>query len=303
MTPETDMLALDATVEGELVRIGELARRVALSPHVLRAWERRYGLLTPIRTDSGYRLYSAADEARIRDMRARVARGAAPAEAAEAIRRAVRSGAQRAAPHQSDPIAELRSAMTAFDEAAVETIFDGVVTTVGSDALIAAVLIPFLRGVGERWARAETTIAQEHFVSTSVRRRLGQLIPARPATGPKALLACPPGELHDLPLAMTAVTLSTRGWRVTLLGADTPIASVGEVADQLTPDIVVLASPFAERFGAAARDLTRIAKRHPIALGGSGASAAHATRIGATHLTGDPVQAAAALTSDHGKGR
>ncbi|HVD14550.1 MAG TPA: MerR family transcriptional regulator, partial [Actinomycetota bacterium] len=64
------------------LRIGELARRTGVSPELLRAWERRYGLLRPARTQGGYRLYTAADEARIRRMRAYLARGVAAAEAA-----------------------------------------------------------------------------------------------------------------------------------------------------------------------------------------------------------------------------
>jgi DNA-binding transcriptional MerR regulator len=64
------------------LRIGELARRTGASPELLRAWERRYGLLRPSRSQGGYRLYTAADEARIRHMRAYLARGVAAAEAA-----------------------------------------------------------------------------------------------------------------------------------------------------------------------------------------------------------------------------
>src|SRR3984893_12841576 len=65
-----------------LLRIGELSRRVGVSDHVLRAWERRYGLLQPVRSPGGYRLYSDADERRIRRMQAHLARGLSAAEAA-----------------------------------------------------------------------------------------------------------------------------------------------------------------------------------------------------------------------------
>ena len=76
------------------LRIGELARRSGVSADLLRAWERRYALLTPVRTAGGYRLYSADDEARVRSMRAHLAQGLSAAEAARLIREATAGAAQ-----------------------------------------------------------------------------------------------------------------------------------------------------------------------------------------------------------------
>src|SRR5437588_2537185 len=73
---------MDQEIPSARVRIGELGRRVGVSEHVLRAWERRYGLLRPVRTPGGYRLYSDADERRIRRMQAHLAAGLSAAEAA-----------------------------------------------------------------------------------------------------------------------------------------------------------------------------------------------------------------------------
>src|SRR5919107_4592338 len=67
-----------------LLRIGELARRLGVSQDVLRAWERRYGLLEPVRSSGGFRLYTAADEQRVRRMQSHLARGLAAAQAAQA---------------------------------------------------------------------------------------------------------------------------------------------------------------------------------------------------------------------------
>lgn len=273
----------------ELVRIGELARRVALSPHVLRAWERRYGLLAPLRTDGGFRLYSAADEMRIREMQARIARGMAPSEAALGMPPAT-------SPADLDPgapVAELREAMGAFDAVAVERSLDRVVAAIGVDALIAGILIPFLREVGDRWAHGEVTVAQEHFVSGVLRSRLLRLGESTPSRGDRhAVLACPPGELHDLPLVMTAAALRTRGCRVTFLGANTPVGAIAEVAGRVTADVIVVGSPFAERFETSAREFARLGRVLGLAIGGAGASPALGRRLHATYLEGGPVQAA-----------
>src|SRR5437763_13810758 len=86
---------MDQDIPSARVRIGELGRRVGLSEHVPRAWERRYGLLRPERSPGGYRLYSAADERRIRRMQAHLAAGLSAAGAERAAQRGGLDGLQQ----------------------------------------------------------------------------------------------------------------------------------------------------------------------------------------------------------------
>src|SRR3954470_10698682 len=67
------------------LRIGAFSRRVGISAAVLRAWEARYGLFSPIRTAGGYRLYGPEDEQRAQRMRTLIARGLAAAESARVV--------------------------------------------------------------------------------------------------------------------------------------------------------------------------------------------------------------------------
>ena len=93
------------------------------------------------------------------------------------------------------------------------------------------VVLPYLRDLGERWERGEATVAQEHFASNVLRGRLLGL--ARGwgrGSGPRAVLACAPGELHDLPLIVFGLVLSARGWVITYLGPDTPISTIQELS-------------------------------------------------------------------------
>jgi len=112
-----------------LLRIGELSRRLGVSDHVLRAWESRYGLLQPVRSPGGFRLYSGADELRIRRMQAYLAEGLSAAEAARAAvgREASTSRGYLAGPRLtesagSEPFAGLRQALDAFDEPAAQAV-------------------------------------------------------------------------------------------------------------------------------------------------------------------------------------
>ena len=105
------------------------------------------------------------------------------------------------------------------------------------------VLIPYLAELGDRWHRGAASVAQEHFASNLVRGRLAGL--ARgwgSGHGPRAVLACPSGELHDLALMVFGIVLNRSGWRIDYLGANTPIEELDVAIDSTHPDLVVLAA-------------------------------------------------------------
>ena len=117
--------SMDTPDGSPVLRIGELSRRADVSDHVLRAWESRYGLLKPVRSAGGFRLYSEADALRVRRMQAHLARGLSAAEAARAVlgedSRAGADPGRAAGPHRAPPAAgelsgDLRQALDAFDE-------------------------------------------------------------------------------------------------------------------------------------------------------------------------------------------
>jgi DNA-binding transcriptional MerR regulator len=295
------------------LRIGELARRTGASPELLRAWERRYGLLRPTRSQGGFRLYTAADEERIRRMREYLARGVAAAEAArlagdaetpgpgaEITTPAVVAPETAAVPSPPLPAAtrELAGALDRFDEEQTHAVLDRLLAAYRTETILRDLLIPYLHDLGERWARGEVSVAQEHFASNLLRGRLLGL--ARgwgQGHGPTAVLACLPSEQHDLGLITFGITLYRRGWRIIYLGPDTPIATIRQAADSIAPDLVVLAGtvpkPFADHADAIA-DLTR---HTTVALGGAGTTEELATRTGARLLDQDPVSAAQSMDS------
>ena len=140
------------------------------------------------------------------------------------------------------------------------------------DTLLSDVVLPYLRELGERWERGDASIAQEHFASSVLRGRLLGL--ARGwglGVGPAAVLACLPGEQHDLGLIAFGLALRARGWRIVYLGTDTPIETVEEVSRRLDPSLVVLNAVTGERVRPARHQLRALAGRHRLALGGAGA--------------------------------
>src|SRR3984893_10643121 len=291
---------MDALEGPALLRIGELSRRLGVSDHVLRAWENRYGLLQPVRSSGGFRLYSEADALRVRRMQAHLARGLSAAEAARAVLgQDSRAGHGPAAGPDRVPVAGnelsgvLRQALDAFDEPAAQAVLDRLLSDLSVTTVLRDVVLPYLTELGERWERGTASVAQEHFASNVIRGRLARL--ARGwgnGHGPRAVLACPPGELHDLALMIFGIVLNRNGWRIDYLGMNTPVDELTRTVDARHPALVVVAATLPETLGPLAAQLTALARRSPLALAGAGATPQIAAAVGARLLTGDPVTAA-----------
>ena len=282
-------------IEQHSLRIGELSRRAAVSPELLRAWERRYGLLRPIRSDGGFRLYSAADEERVRRMQAHLAAGLSAAEAARLAAATAEDAAPAGRPLDPDAGA-LGAALDRLDEGAAQREFDRLLAVYTVETLLGQVVLPYLRALGERWETGEATVGQEHFASNIIRGRLLGL--ARgwdEGGGPRVLLACAPGELHDLALIVFGLLLRSRGFRITFLGPDTPLDALADTAARLEPELVVLSATMPTLLESDMPQLASLARTHRLALGGAGVPPELAAAVGAELLAGDPVAAAGAV--------
>lgn len=282
-----------------LLRIGELGRRHGVSPDLLRAWERRYGLLRPERSAGGFRLYTPEDEERVRAMRRGLAQGLS---AAVAARMALREPVAAAGPDRTmalaDARAELARSLESFSDVDAQAVLDRLLATFSVVTVLRDVVLPYLRDVGDRWETGELTVGQEHFASGVIRGRLLGL--ARgwdTGVGPRALLACPPDERHDLGLVCFGLALREHGWRITHLGTDTPIDTLREAAAGLDPAVVVVCSEREEPMRAAIGEIEQLARRFEVALAGRGASAEMAHRAGARLLQDAPVAAAARIAA------
>lgn len=285
--------------ERPALRIGELSRRVGLSDHVLRAWETRYGLLHPFRSSGGYRLYSEADAERIRRMQEHLAAGLSAAEAAQAVlAEAPGPPAGSGSLGVGELAVALRETLEAFDEPGAQAVLDRLLSDLSLPTVLRDVVMPYLRDLGDRWEDGTASVAQEHFASFVLRGRLAGL--ARgwgEGRGPRALLACPPYELHDLALMVFGIVLNRYGWRIDYLGTSTPMAELVRAAEATAPQLVVVAASTPEALEPVRDELSALAARFPLALAGAGATAELTAQVGARHLPGDPVSEAEQLGS------
>jgi methanogenic corrinoid protein MtbC1 len=302
---------MDQDKKSAVLRIGELSRRVGVSEYVLRAWESRYGLLRPARSAGGYRLYSEDDEGRVRRMQVHLADGLAAAQAARAAIADDRPGRLDAGAVDEPPRADLADsaeglgrALAEMDEPAAQAVLDRLLTDFTVESVLRDVLMPYLHDLGERWEEGTVSVAQEHFASHVFRGRLSGL--ARgwgSGRGPQALLACPPGELHEIALLAFGIVLNRNGWRVRYLGADTPMADLIQVASETRPALVILSATTSPRFAAVEPDLLSLAGVATLALAGEGATKHLAEATGARLITGDVVTSAQQLAGTFSPGQ
>ena len=280
-----------------MIRIGELSRRSGVSVELLRAWESRYDLVEPQRTTGGFRLYSDRDESRVRRMRALLSQGRSAAQAARDVLRE-EEGAGRTTIVPAGLVATIDEALLAFDEPAAHDALDRLFSTVHVEAALEDAILPELRSIGDRWANGAVSVAQEHFSSTLVRGRLLALARGWDrGRGRRAVLACLPGELHDIGLIAFGIILHRQGWRILYLGQDTPIETSAATAKRTRADALVLIAVEARRFRAVADLVLDLPRGTTVAIGGAGATTSVARRMRAVLLGPDLTRGAGQLVA------
>ncbi len=271
------------------LRIGEFARRVGVNPELLRAWERRYGLLQPIRTEGGFRLYTSEDAERVGQMKAALAEGLSAAEAARRTLEPVRTE-EVGLEHARE---RLLAAAHAYDESAIHSILDEALGGFALETVLRGLVLPALREIGDEWERGELEVGEEHFATTVIRERLLALSRFwSRGGGPLAILACAPGELHDIGLIAFGLVLRSHSWRIFFLGASTPVESVAKAAAAFRPKLVVVSSMQGALLEDVGDELRRLARTAPLVLSGHGASEELCGRLSVDRLDGDLVAAA-----------
>jgi methanogenic corrinoid protein MtbC1 len=258
--------------------IKQAAQRSGVSVPLLRAWERRYGIVEPARTASGYRLYDEGAITRLRAMRALVADGWSPSTAAthvlelgdEAITElagrtapnsnANGSGQRELRPDARPPADTLTAAfvesVAALDEPAFEAVLDDMFARGSFEHVATEIVMPSLVAIGERWARGELDVAAEHAAAAAVQRRLGSAFTAagRPTTETGlVLVGLPPGARHELGALAFATAARRSGVPVAYLGADLPVDNWIEAAARTEARAAVIGVVIADDATAAER--------------------------------------------------
>lgn len=238
-----------------------VVRETGLKPDVLRAWERRYNLPVPNRSEGGHRLYSAYDIETLKWLVARQAEGLSISRAVRLWREILQTGKDPLAAYQPAPPANLYTAVStttnldtlrsewlkaccSFDEQKAEEVLNHAFALFPVEQVCTSLLQQGLHELGSAWFAGSVSAQQEHFASSLAVRSLEALLNAspRPTRPYTVMIGCPPGEWHNFPVLLLALLLRRRGFRVVNLGANIPMERIAETAQLIQPDLVILSA-------------------------------------------------------------
>jgi methylmalonyl-CoA mutase cobalamin-binding subunit/DNA-binding transcriptional MerR regulator len=283
-----------------------VALRTGLTPDLLRAWERRYGVVTPIRSEGGQRLYSDEDVERLSLLMLAVNGGRAISEVAKLPMRELQGIVDRdahavrlirapvpAASSQSRESlkAAALSAVERFDGGELEAMLRAATLRLGIDEVMDGIIGPLLLTIGARWHAGLLGPAQEHLATAVIRRTLTWTMEnAALAPGARALVvATLAGQTHELGAMLVAAAASSHGWRVVYLGTNLPAAEIAAAAAQTQSSAVALSFVYPAddpAIAGALRELRAALPAHVAILAGGSAAANYAPALSAVGAIG-----------------
>ncbi len=254
--------------------IKAVSQATGLSIETLRAWERRYQIVAPVRDGNGRRAYQPDDVIRLRKLREATEKGhpiSRLARLGEAeLDRILGPGAPGSpggSPQQSLG-AQIIAAAADYRPEDCDRLLAMALALLPVSQVVIDVLAPALVEVGERWHRGQFSIAQERIVSSAVRKQLSSVLDtySRIATGPLMVLSTPAGERHELGILMCALLAASRNIRCHYLGADLPAEDLVTYATRVRADVLALSVVSGANATAALDELARLAEFLPVQI-------------------------------------
>lgn len=258
--------------------ISAVAEKTGLSTHVIRAWERRYGAVSPDRSDGNQRLYSDDDVRRLRLLRNAVAAGhslqeIAARDAAYLARLMGEEGVEaalsstRAVPPQAivrffdDCMRSVRS----LDPAGLDATLAQASVVLDRATLVERLMMPLLERIGTLWVEGDLGIAHEHAATVIIRTFLSNLTRQYdvPFGAPAIVVGTPAGQTHELGAMFCAALAASRRWRTFFLGPDTPASEIAAAARQASARAVALSVVYPCNDPATAREIEDLRDKLP----------------------------------------
>ncbi|MEE4380192.1 MAG: MerR family transcriptional regulator [Candidatus Competibacteraceae bacterium] len=259
-----------------LLPIRTVSNLTGVNPVTLRAWERRYGLIKPIRTPKGHRLYALNDVDLINQIVNLLNNGMSISQVGQVLHQDQQPVEVLQDQQEYDPWTGYRQrlvqAIGLFDERILNQIYTEALSLYPIELVTHQLIVPLLRELGDRWEQGQGSVAEEHFFSVFMRNKLGARFHhhSRDARGPKLLAACLPGEHHEVGILLFALAALDRDFRVVLLGANTPLTALPDVVEQTGGHAVVLSGSQHTPAAVVEKELPEFVKQiqTPVFIGG-----------------------------------
>jgi DNA-binding transcriptional MerR regulator len=225
----------------------------------LRAWEQRYGIPSPNRSDHGHRLYTQRDIAIIKWLKQCTDEGLAISQAVSILRESkildttttsieLPTIPQQVGGGWPETRAQLMDALFSLNMRQAHLIVNTACAMFPMERVILELFEPLMVAVGDRWARGQICIAEEHLVTNFIRQRLlavSQLY-APFAHGPRLVCACVPNEHHEIGILMFAMLMEQRGWEIIYLGQNLSTEGLADMIARITPAVLCVGVTLAE---------------------------------------------------------
>ncbi len=224
--------------------IRAISELTGVATTTLRAWERRYGLLKPSRTAKGHRLYSGEDIDLVKEIVKLLKSNHTISEAIRIIKNPELNVVANAEVQGHWAVYQQRmlKSIENFNEQNLDTTYNEALSIYPIDMVTEQVIIPVLTVLGERWQDREAGIAEEHFFSAFLRNKLGARLhhESNRSRGNKILVACLPGEYHELGILLFCIAAISHGYKILYLGTNMPAAQLSKVVDRTDVAAVLL---------------------------------------------------------------
>jgi len=257
----------------KLYTIGTVSKLTGVGAITLRAWERRHGLIEPVRKDSGHRLYTREHIDQINRITALTQQGIRISQISPGMLESdLSAGADSEPDVWQSYLNNMIVAIVTFNEERLEEMYNEALSLYPIGLVTRNLLAPLLIELGLRWADEEGSIAEEHFFSFYLRNKLGARYHhrSRGNSGPLVLLAGLPGEHHDIGLLLFALAAHESGYRVIPLGANMPLDELAIVAKEKDCSAILLSGAVEPSLQTLSKELPALVREAgvPVLVGG-----------------------------------
>jgi DNA-binding transcriptional MerR regulator len=231
-------------------RIKTVASMTGLSTHLIRKWEERYQLVHPQRGSNGYRTFTEDDVQFLLYLKSQLTNGETIGQLAQVgethLRQAMRDISYSCSSLPNQFQAEGRKVLHAaqnHDDDAIQRTIASWILQLGLEEAMEVILFPLLRLIGELWHRGVISISAENSVSRIVRLQLINALGKDSSRDKEqALIACVPGDYHEIAPLTVTLLLQKHGWQATYLGPNVSFEVLQMALRRRHPDLMILSS-------------------------------------------------------------
>ncbi|MED3914263.1 MerR family transcriptional regulator [Priestia megaterium] len=257
--------------------IKAISNMVGIQPGTLRAWERRYQILNPVRNDSGHRLYTEEDLGKLKWLTEKVSGGFTISQAVSLLETESSTVGTFEEEGEVDSPQKIRdellTMLLSFKEGKAQDLINHAFSLYSVEKVVIDILGSLLVTVGDMWEKGQITSAHEHYTTQVLKTRISMIFYSLPSNGllPKAIAVCGPNETHEVGLLVFTLFLRRKGFEVIYLGSSIEDKDVELIVKEVDPTFLFMSCTMMENAEKTLNLTNQMIKKFPhlkVGLGG-----------------------------------